>query len=185
MNATLAPATLAPATLASATLASERTTGFLHLALLPVMLAALTVAVAPGSPLMAQGLDAEGTIDAIVGSDVNTNEEAVADDEARIVAAIEKTPENIGEVRRRFAIDRVDIVFLPDFGEEETGAEAKAAEFETQIAELRTEIQGSAIFYHAVDSRSVLLNDVIALEFGDDNGVTIFVAGPEPGGRVE
>jgi len=155
--------------------------GFLHL----VLLAALTVAVAPGSPLMAQGLNTEGTIDAIVGSDVNTNEEAVADDEDRIVAAIEKTPQNTGEVRRRFSIDRVDIVFLPDFGDEETAVEAKAAEFESQITELRNEIQGSAIFYHALDSRSVLLNQVIALEFGDDNGVTIFVAGPEPGTRVE
>lgn len=155
--------------------------GLLHL----VLLAALTVAVAPGSPLMAQGLNTEGTIDAIVGSDVNTNEEAVADDEDRIVAAIEKTPENTGEVRRRFNIDRVDIVFLPDFGDDETAVETKAAEFESQITELRNEIQGSAIFYHALDSRSVLLNQVIALEFGDDNGVTIFVAGPEPGTRVE
>ena len=155
--------------------------GFLHL----VLLAALAVAVAPGSPLMAQGLNTEGTIDAIVGSDVNTNEEAVADDEDRIVAAIEKTPESASEVRRRFSIDRVDIVFLPDFGDEETAVEAKAAEFESQITELRNEIQGSAIFYHALDSRSVLLNDVIALEFGDDNGVTIFVSGHQPGARAD
>lgn len=150
-----------------------------------MLLAALAIAVAPGSPLMAQGLNTEGTIEAIVGSDVNTNEEAVADDEERIVAAIEKTPENTGEVRRRFSIERVDIVFLPDFGDEETAVEAKAAEFESQIAELRNEIQGSAIFYHALDSRAVLLNDVIALDFGDDNGVTIFVAGREPGTGVE
>ena len=155
--------------------------GFAHL----VLLAALAIAVAPGSPLMAQGLNTEGTIEAIVGSDVNTNEEAVADDEDRIVAAIERTPENTGEVRRRFSIERVDIVFLPDFGDEETAVEAKAAEFESQIAELRNEIQGSAIFYHALDSRAVLLNDVIALDFGDDNGVTIFVAGREPGTGVE
>ncbi len=151
--------------------------GLVHLA----AALALMLAVAPGSPLMAQGLDAEGAIDAIVGSEVNTNEEAVTDDGDRIVAAIERTAENTGEVRKRFAIDRVDIVFLPDFGDEETEVEAKAAEFGDQIAALRTEIQGSAIFYHAVDSRSVLLTDVIALEFDDDNGVTIFVAGGEPG----
>lgn len=150
--------------------------GLPHLALL----CALTVAAAPGSPLWAQGLDAEGAIDTIVGSEVNTDEETVAAGEERIVAAIDKTPENIGEVRRRFAIDRVDIVFLPDFGEEQTAAEARAAALEDRIAELRNEMQGSAIFYHAVNSRSILLTDVIALEFGDDNGVTIFVAGPEP-----
>lgn len=157
--------------------------GFLHLALFAAL--ALAVAPVPGSPLMAQGLNTEGTIEAIVGSDVNTDEEAVADDEDRIVAAIEKTQDNAGEVRRRVSIERVDIVFLPDFGEEETAVEAKAAEFESRIAELRNEIQGSAIFYHALDSRSVLLNDVIALEFGDDDGVTIFVAGRQPGTRIE
>ena len=142
---------------------------------------ALMLAVAPGSPLMAQGLDAEGVIDTIVGSKIETNEEAVADDEERIVAAIAQTQDNTGEVRRRFAIDRVDIVFLPDFGEKETSVEAKMTQFEEEIAALRTEIQGSAIFYHAVDSRSVLLNDIVALEFDDDNGVTIFVAGAGPG----
>lgn len=164
----------------SATLAPEKP-GLFHL----VLMLALMIAVASGGPLIAQGLDAEGAIETIVGSDVKTSEEPVAADEGRIVAAIERTPENIGEVRRRFAIDRVDIVFLPDFGEEETAVEAKAAEFESPIAELRNEIQASAIFYHAVDSRSVLLTDVIALEFGDDNGVTIFVAGREPGTQVE
>lgn len=157
------------------TYAPERP-GFLPLA----AALALALVIASGSPPMAQGLDAEGAIDTIVGSEVNTNEEAVADDEDRIVRAIERTAENTGEVRRRFAIDRVDIVFLPDLGEEETAVEAKMAEFRSQIDGLRNEIQGSAIFYHAVNSRAVLLNDVIALEFGGDNGVTIFVAGSEP-----
>lgn len=137
----------------------------------------------PGNmTLLAQGLNTEGAIDAIVGSDVTTGEEAVAADEERLLAALDSTTENAAEVRKRFMIDHVEIVFLPDFGEEETAVEAKAAELEPEIAQLRSEIQGSAIFYHAVDSHSVLLNDVIALEFDDDNAVTIFVAGNAPGG---
>lgn len=151
---------------------------------LVLMLAAMIV-LAPVSQLVAQGLNTEEAIEAILGSSVNTTEEHLADDEDRIIAAIERTPENTSEVRRRFNVDRIDIVFVPEFGEEETAVETKAAEFDVQIAELRNEIQGSAIFYHAVDSRSVLLTDVIALEFDDDNGVTIFVAGSEPSTKTE
>ena len=146
--------------------------------------AAFLLACAPNMALLAQGLDAEGAIDTIVGSEVTTGEEAAAADEARIVAAIENTAETISEVRRKFALDRVEIIFLldlgPDLGDNETAVEAKMAEFGPQLEELRAEIQASAIFYHAIDSHSVLLTDVVALEFDDDNGVTIFVAGTEP-----
>lgn len=141
---------------------------------------ALALAVAPVSPL-AQGLDAEGAIDIIVGSDVTTGEESVAADEERIVAAIDNTAANVPEVRKLVNIDHVEIIFLPDFGEGETAAEAAFEERESEIAALREAIQGSAVFYHAVDSRSVLLNQIVALEFNDENGVTIFVAGHESG----
>lgn len=146
---------------------------------------ALLFSAAPGVPLMAQGLEAEGAVDAIVGSDINTEQEAVAADEERIVAAIEQTRDNIAEVRKRFNIDRVDIVFLPDLAEEETAVDAKMEEFAPEISELQTEIQGSAIFYHAINSRRVLVTDVIAIEFDDRNGATIFVAGAEPGTGLE
>lgn len=142
--------------------------------------AAFLFASAPDRALFAQGLDAEGAIDAIVGSEVTTGQEAAQADEARIVAAIENTGEAAAEVRRKFSLDRVEIIFLPDIGEADTAVEAKMAEFGDRIDELRTEIQASAIFYHALDSRSVLLTDVVAVEFDDANGVTIFVSGNEP-----
>lgn len=141
---------------------------------------AFLLASMPNMALLAQGLDAEGAIDTIVGSEVTTGEEAATADEARIVAAIENTAETVSEVRRKFALDRVEIIFLPDLGDDETAVEAKMTEFAAQIEELRAEIQASAIFYHAINSHSVLLTDVVALEFDDDNGVTIFVAGAEP-----
>lgn len=146
-------------------------------------MAAFLLVSTPQMALMAQGLDAEGAIDTIVGSDVTTGEEAATADEERIVAAIENTAETSADVRKKFSLDRVEIIFLPDLGDDETAVEAKMAEFEPQIAELREAIQGSAMFYHAIDSRSVLLTDIVALEFDDDNGVTIFVRGEQPAGE--
>lgn len=155
--------------------------GLIHLH--AVTAAALLLMSTPHMHLMAQGLDTEGAIDTIVGSDVTTGEERAAADEARIVAAIENSSAAAAEVRKKFSLDRVEIIFLPDIGEEKTEVEAKLAEFEPQLTELRESIQGSAMFYHAVDSRSIMLNNIVALEFDDDNGVTIFVAGEKPPGE--
>lgn len=132
------------------------------------------------APLMAQGLDAAGAIDTIVGSEVTTGEEKASSDETRIVAAIENSSQAAGEVRRKFSLDRVEIMFIPDLDEGGTSLKAKMDEFKPQVTELRESIQGSAMFYHAVDSRSITLDDIIALEFDNDNGVTIFVAGKKP-----
>ena len=157
------------------TIASDRP-NWLH----AVFATAFLLASAPNVALLAQGLDSEEAIDTIVGSDVKTGESKTAADEDRILAAIEKSTDNAADVRKRFSIDDVEIVFLPDLGEEETAVEAKMEEYKDDVAVLREAIQGSAIFYHAIDSRSVLLTDVIALEFHDQNAVTIFVAGGEP-----
>ena len=145
-----------------------------------VAIVAFLFAPAPQMGLMAQGLDAEGAIDTIVGSDVTTNQEEISAEEGRIVAAIEKSAEAAAEVRRKFSLDRVEIVFVPDMDAEGAKTAEKLAEFASEIEELRESIQSSAMFYHAVDSRSVMLGDVVALEFDDANGVTIFVRGEEP-----
>lgn len=158
---------------------AARAHAVLHAALAAAFMLAM-LAAAPDGVLLAQGLDAEGAIDTIIGSEVTTGEEAARADEARIVAAIEKTGEAAAEVRRKFVLDHVEIIFLPDIGDADTAVEAVMEEFADSIEQLRTEIQASAIFYHALDSRSVLLTDVVAVEFDDDNGATIFVAGSEP-----
>ncbi len=150
-------------------------TNHLHVA----VVAALLLASTPQMGLMAQGLDAEGTIDTIVGSDVTTNQEDVSTEEKRIVAAIENAAEAAAEVRRKFSLDRVEIVFVPDIDAEGTATARKLAQFAPQIEELRESIQSSAMFYHAVDSRSVMLADIAALEF-DEDAVTIFVRGEQP-----
>ncbi|TKT83031.1 hypothetical protein XW59_000660 [Aquamicrobium sp. LC103] len=144
--------------------------------------AVFLLASTPNMALLAQGLNSGEAIDTIIGSDVKTGEEQAAGDESRIISAIENTPANISEVRKKFSLDSVVIIFLPDIGGEESEVDRKIAERQTEIVELREAIEGSAMFYHAVDSRSVLLRDIIALEFDDKNGVTIFVAGNEPSG---
>lgn len=134
-----------------------------------------------GTPSLSQGLDAQETIETIVGSQVETAEETAATDEEGIVAAIESSLDNAAEVRKRFLIDNVRIVFLPDLADKEKAAQTPVGlameKFSAEISKLREDIQGSAIFYHAINSRSILLNDIVAVQFGDNNDVTILVAG--------
>lgn len=127
----------------------------------------------------AQGLGAEGAVDTIVGSEVTTGEESVSEDESRIIAAIEKTAANVGEVRKTFSLDAVEIIFLADL-DSDADIGAKIDAFEPRIVELRQAIEGSAMFYHAVNSHRILLRDIVALEFDDSKGVTIFVSGRQP-----
>lgn len=138
---------------------------------------------ATGLPAWSQGLDSEGAIDTIIGGDVKTEEKSAVDEGERVIAAIEATMENAQLVRRAFNLDEVEIVFLPEVGEGESGITEKRDEFADQIVELQQSIEGSAIFYHAVDSRQILVRDIVAIEFGDENRTaTIFVAGAAPAG---
>lgn len=142
----------------------------------------LMFACMPNLASLAQGLDAEGTIETIIGSEVETAEEAVASDAGRVIAAIENSLDNAAEVRKRFALDNVRIVFMPDLDDdsaEEAMVKAAMEKFRGEITTLREAIQGSAIFYHAINSHKILLNDIVAVEFGDRNDVTILVAGRE------
>jgi hypothetical protein len=143
-----------------------------HAALVAVFL----LAPAAQSRLMAQGLGKEGAIDTIIGSDVTVEEEKATASEERIVAAIERSAANAAEVRKKFSLDNVEIILLTDIGGETGPIGTKLKEYEPQVTELRESIQGSAMFYHAVDSRSIMLNRIVALEFDDHNGVRIFVS---------
>jgi len=144
------------------------------------ILAVMAAFSAPSLPLRAQGLDAEGAIDTIIDAPVETGVASVGDEEERIAAAIDHSREAAEEVRRRFALDKVEIVFLPDLDEQDSPLAARLAENREALDELRTAIEGSAMFYHAVDSRSILLRNVVAVEFGSGGDVTIFAAGDDP-----
>ena len=147
--------------------------------------AAFVAAMAACSPALAQGLDAEGAVDAIVGSEIK-EEQARADADAdKVIAAIDKTEENISTVRKLTNLDRVEIVFLPDAAQDEGGPppriESRIEESKQAIETLRKEIEGNAMLYHAINSRQILMRDVLAIEFDDSNGVVVYAAAKPAG----
>jgi hypothetical protein len=134
-------------------------------------------------PVGAQSLDGK-TVDSIVGSTVKEDETTAAANEDKVIAAIDKTAENTGMVRKTSNVDQVDIVFLSDTARSEGGPPAKIAEkivqHETEIAELRLEIEANALLYHAIDSRRVLIGDVLAVEFDDGAKKVVVYAAAKP-----
>lgn len=127
--------------------------------------------------LLAQGLNDPEAIDTIIGSGVSVEELRSDDDVETVLAALDHTSANIAEVRKRFTLDDVQIVFLPDIGSAVSPIGRKVEENREEIAELQQAIEGSAMFYHAVDSHSIRVSDVVAVEFDDANGVKIYAAG--------
>lgn len=142
-------------------------------------LAAALMLAAPAAH--AQGVEADGARDSIIGSEVKTGEVSAEDGRERVLQAIENTGESIQEVRRRFNLGEVSIVLLSDINTAE-GPVAEAVQANREaIDELRIAIESSAMFFHAIDSRRVLLQNVLGMEFEDDD-VIIFAIG---GGEVQ
>ncbi len=142
---------------------------------------ALVAAPLAGGPAAAQQAPAvEQSLDAIIGTEVQEEETAAAAEPDRVIAAIDKTAENTAAVRKTSSLAKVDIVFLSDAARAEGGPppeiEAKIKERQDEIGELRKEIEGNAMLYHAIDSRQILPQDVLAVEFDDANGVVIYAA---------
>ena len=146
--------------------------------------AALMAAFAPQTALMAQGLESPDAVQKIIGTEVKEEESRAKADAGKIVAAIEKTPESVATIRKTSKLDKVDIVFLIDSAKTEGGPppeiEAKVKEHEEEIAQLRQELEGNAMLYHALDSRQVLVEDVLAVSF-DKANVVIYAAAKPPG----
>lgn len=136
---------------------------------------ALLVTGSAGVPVMAQGLDSETAVQTIIGSDVESTEVPIKEVGDRLVAAIGNVTANTREVRRRFNLGDVGIVTVLDDETADSAAVAESIEAsQIEINDLRIAIEGSAMFYHAVNSRRILLSDIIAMEFeGDD--VLIYV----------
>ena len=136
------------------------------------------------SGALAQAVN-EAARETIIGSEVTEEQVEAAAEPERVIAAIEKTAENISTVRTTTALDKVDIVFLPDAAITEGGPPKEIAdkieERKGEIAKLRQELEGNAMLYHAIDSRQVLMRDVLAVEF-EDAGVVIYAAAKPAGG---
>lgn len=154
-------------------------TGKSRLRFAAIGVGALAAATAFPMAASAQGIADERSIEAIVGSEVAEEETRAAADPDRVIRAIEKTAQNTSTVRKTTVLDKVDIVFLSDSTALEGGPppviEAKIKENEEAIATLREELEGNAMLYHALDSRQILMKDVLAIEFEDRN-VTVYAA---------
>lgn len=146
---------------------------------LPVPLVAMLIVTASAA-LAQQGASNPQAVDKIIGTEVEEEETQASAEPEKVIAAIDKTLENTEIVRKTSNLAKVDIVFLPDAARAEGGPppeiEAKVKEHEPEIAELRKEIEGNAMLFHAIDSRRILPQDVLGVEFDAANGVVIYVA---------
>ncbi|MBZ9738244.1 MULTISPECIES: hypothetical protein [unclassified Mesorhizobium] len=142
--------------------------------------AAFLVASAPHAALNAQGLESPETVDRIVGSQVNQEEAKATAEIGKVSSAIDRTRENISTVRKTSKLDKVDIVFLTDAARSEGGPppaiENKVRQHQDDVAELRKEIEANALLFNAIDSRRVLAQDVLAVEFDDPGKIVIYAA---------
>lgn len=145
----------------------------------------LVASLAGGMAWAQQGTENKEAVDVIIGTKVQEEEVQASADPGKVIAAIEKTREQIATVRKTSSLDKVDIVFLADAAVTEGGPppeiEAKVKEHEADIMELRKEIEGNAMLFHAIDSRQILPRDVLAVEFDGSNGVVIYAAAKPAG----
>lgn len=142
--------------------------------IVPIIATALIMLSLGHFPVDAQGLESEKAIDAIVGSEVKTDEARKDGDIDRVVKAITNSRQSAELARKAYNIDSLELIFVPEIDE---GLAKVLQENESDIQVLRESIEGSAIFYHAIDSRSIILTNIIAAEFVDGSNVTIFVKG--------
>jgi ABC-type Fe3+-citrate transport system substrate-binding protein len=133
----------------------------------------------------AQTVESQETVKRIVGSNVRQEEARTETQTKKIISAIERTRENIGTVRKTSKLESVDIVFLTDAARSEGGpppaVENKVKEHQDDITELREEIEANALLFNAIDSRRVLAEDVLAVEFDDPGKLVIYAAAKPPG----
>lgn len=145
---------------------------------------AFLLASLPAMHLHAQGLESQRAIETIIGSTVEQEEVAIADDAGRVIAAIEKSDENAAIVRRITNLDKVDIVFLSDATVTEGGLpqeiDDKIKANADAVTRLRQELEGNAMLYHAINSHRVLIRDVLGLEFDEGRTAVVFAAAKPP-----
>ncbi|PSJ62356.1 hypothetical protein [Pseudaminobacter soli (ex Li et al. 2025)] len=143
---------------------------------------AFLIALSPNVALMAQGLDSKKAIDAIIGSQVQEEQAQAEVDADRIIAAIENSAATSSEVRKTSELEKVEIVYLPDVVKKglPPKIDAKLKEHEKDVGNLRKDLEGNAMLYHAINSHAVLMRDVLAVEFNGQKSVIIYAAAAKP-----
>lgn len=133
------------------------------------------------APASAQGLSSQKAVDGITGgSDIRQEEMTASSEEQKVLAAIDKASESTSAVRKLSAVKKIDIVFLADAAREEGGPQPKIEralkDHESEITELRQEVEANALLFHAIDSRRVMTRDILAVEFPDPESVVVYAA---------
>lgn len=132
------------------------------------------------APAGAQGLNDQEAVDRIIGSEVTEEEVRTDAGDERAIAAIENLGSTVDIVRKINNLDRVEIVYLPDSSRTEGGPPAKIAtklsEHSEAVDTLRHELEGNALLYHTINSKNILIRDVLAVEFDGDKSLIIFAA---------
>lgn len=155
----------------------RREATWLHLAAFTAFL----LMAAPNLPLLAQGLDAEGAVESIIGSEVQTEEQAAtAAQSDKVLTAIASASEAAMEARMAFSLDGVKIIFIPEADKEDSSISEAVQEHQAAIKSLRQAVQGNAMLFHSIDSHSIQLDNILAIDFGEDGTATIYVAGKDP-----
>ena len=133
-------------------------------------------------PFFAQGLGNEQAIDTIIGSEVEEQQSNAGEEAGKVVAAIEKTQEAIATVRKISNVGKLEIIYLPGAAEDNAPPAIReaVARHENDIDELRKEIEGNAMLFHAIDSRSLLIRDVLAIDVAAADEVVIYAAARKP-----
>ncbi|MFC5991502.1 hypothetical protein [Limoniibacter endophyticus] len=131
----------------------------------------------------AQGINSQESIDKIVGTPVETKTEKAEDDLGHILTLMDNSEVVLSEVRKRTKLDQLEIVYLQDVGMTSMpeAIQKKQEERKAEILALQQTIEGNAMFYHAIDSRGILLRDILAIEFLNRDRVVIYAAGNNPG----
>ncbi len=146
--------------------------------------AMVLVAAVPQVALPAQPLTNDKPASVIVDSTVRQEETSSKAEAGRVIKAIDRTRENIGTVRKTTKLDTVDIVFLTDAARSEGGPppaiEDKVKQHKDDVTELRQEIEANALLFNAIDSRRVLAEDVLAVEFDNPGKIVIYAAAKPP-----
>ena len=144
----------------------------------------LTAFTALAAPAAAQSLD-DTTVKSIVGSGISEEEKTAADEQAKVLAAIDTTAEATSMVRKTSSVDHVDIVFLADTARSEGGPPPEIArkieQHRDEITLLRQEVEANALLYHAIDSKRVLVADVLAVAFDGPKKVIVYAAAKPAG----
>ncbi|MFN7102024.1 MAG: hypothetical protein ACK4N1_05315 [Pseudorhizobium sp.] len=129
--------------------------------------AALLAATIPATPASAQsGVDALGDPADLFGYSVDKAEEPdAADVVAKVLQALEQTESNAEQIQMTFGVENFH--FVPLAATEMEKIAPEMADREAELTALRTAIEASAIFYSAIQSESVDIGSIVAVELSD------------------